>query len=314
MPIRVFVNGFQQPLARFKRSAGASQLQTPFEADLLLNRDKDNHVRLAVPGQDAADHTEFVVDCRQPVKQQRLRLLTLSPRGKDGGELTEQVLQAIHSSPTAQELKAPAFEEVKPYGPLVGWQVEAPFIYGQLFTIKTEIDVAREGSPMNDVVMIYYQGGEAINEHGNFFQTYAGQGQGTVKEFGMPCDELVQFLAETGGAHVLLLDVDRYPPAGSPQPGLVRDKIVHWKDDYPQAEAHVGVLRDAWLGKTDPPRETRLITTMGKIIPQAGRLSQVVALMEKTLATLRNSDVVIYTYVPNDLQGLLVGAAHGNQN
>ena len=91
--IRVFVNGFQQPLARLKRSAGAGPLQTPFEADLLLSWDKDNHVSLTVPGQDAAAPSEFVVDCRQPVKQQRLRLLALSPYGKNAAELTDEVLR-----------------------------------------------------------------------------------------------------------------------------------------------------------------------------------------------------------------------------
>ena len=163
---------------------------------------------------------------------------------------------------------------------------------------------------MNDVVMIYYQGGEAINERGNFFQTFAGQGQNAMREFGMPCDELVQFLAETGGAHVLLLDVDRGPLPRDAQPGQFRDKIVHWKDDYPQAEAHVGVLRDAWLGENDPPREARLIAAMGNILPRAARLSQVVTFMENTFATRRDSPLAISIYVPHDLQPLLVGGAH----
>src|SRR2546423_15720815 len=121
----------------------------------------------------------------------------------------------------------PAFEQVEPYGPLIGSKVRPGYIYDQLHNIKVAIELAQVGSPMNDVVMVYYQGGEAVNDQGNFFQTYAGQGQGVAKRFDIPCDILVEFLAETPGAHVLLLDVDRDPSGKDSQPARVRDKIVH---------------------------------------------------------------------------------------
>ena len=102
--------------------------------------------------------------------------------------------------------------------------------------------------------------------------------------------------------------MDRDPPPRDAQPGEVRDKIVRWQDDYPHAQAHIGVVRHAWLGKTDPPIEARLITAMGKAIPRAARLSQLVTLMGDAFATRKNSNLLIYAYVPNDLQNLLVGA------
>lgn len=302
--VRVFVNGFQQVPVRL-RHTGGDPLQTPFEAALILSRERANHVSLVVPGQDAAERTEFDVDCRQPVTGQRLHLFVMSPEKADPDTLKRQILQAIQSIPEAQRLRSPAFEDVTPYGPLTGAQVRPAYIYNQLYNIKTTIDVAQVGAPMNDVVMIYYQGGEAVTERGNFFQTHAGA-RGLVKEFGIPCDKLVEFLAETPGAHVLLLDVEREAPPGSPgQRG--RDKIARWLDDYPQAQAHVGVLRHAWLGKGDPPAEARLLTALGKVIPRSARLREVLAHMGTMFGTLRDSNLLIYTYVPSDLHDLLVG-------
>jgi hypothetical protein len=302
VPVRAFVNGFQQMPVRLRPSAGADRLQTPFEASLLLNWEKHNHVSLVASGQDADDRSEFVVDCRRPVTRQRLHLLVLSPEGQDAGELKAQVLRAVQARAGADGLKTPAFEDVELYGPLVGSQVRAPYVYGQLFNIKTMIDLAPEGAPMSDVVMIYYQGGESVNEQGNFFQTHAGRGPGEARETGIPCDKLVEFLAAMPGAHLLLLDVERGRPAGGG-----RDKIVRWQDDYPEAQTHVGVLRYAWRGKAAPPVEARLISTMGKAIPRAARLNQVIRLMGEMIAASRNADLVIYKYVPQDLQELLVG-------
>jgi WD40 repeat protein len=290
--IRVFVNGFQQGPGSLLAPTGPRE--TPFQADLVLNRDKGNRVSVAVTGQDGADSLSFEVDCRQPVREQRLHLLILSASRKRPDELRKEVEGAV---------RTPAFAQVETYGTLTGSEVHQTSIYSQLIAIQDTVrgDLARGGRPMNEVVMIYYQGGEALTAEGNLFR-----GAGAAPGLAIQCDKLVEYLSEIPGAHVLLLDVDRDPAA--PPRGGARDKIDSWKDDYPQVRFHVGVLRCAWRGKGPPPKEARLITALGKATTRAARLHAVIEQTERLVAAAGTSDLLVFTpRLPEDLNDLLVG-------
>ena len=71
------------------------------------------------------------------------------------------------------------------------------------------------GAPMNDVVMIYYQG----SERGNSPQEAGSAGRGVPADIGISGARLVEFLSGTPGAHVMWLDEQRPAPAGPAQPG-----------------------------------------------------------------------------------------------
>jgi hypothetical protein len=303
--VRITVNGFQQAPIALKPATG-SKLETPFEADLVLSREKDNQVRLSVQGQDESSRSDFTVDCREPIKRQRLHLLILGPRARDADALKKQVLEALHIKAGKDGLRSPAFEAIKLYGPLAGAQTRPSAIVHKLLEIKYAIlALAKTGTPMNDVLMIYYQGGEAVRKDGNFFETFSGAAEGGGRQFGLPADDLVELLSGIPGAQVLLLDVDRDAQGESAGQG---DKIAHWKDNYPASAGHVVVLRQAWLGKTPPPNQTRLLAVLEQALQRASRLDQAVVQMEKTVATLRSSDVQMLRYLPGDLEGLPVGA------
>jgi hypothetical protein len=68
------------------------------------------------------------------------------------------------------------------------------------------------------------------------------------------------------------------------------------------------VLRHAWQGKAPAPSQTRLLAMLEQALARAGRVDQMVALMEKTVAGLRSSDLQVLSYLPGDLQALQLGA------
>jgi hypothetical protein len=288
-PLRVYVNGFQQVPAHFRPEAGGPR-ETPFEATLLLRRKKENHVSLVLPGQDP---DEFSLDCGAPVTGQRLHLLVLNTRER--------------GRPDPSRFRTHAFADVQVYGPLVGFEVRRLYLFHQLDNIRDRIaDLADVQKPLHDVVIVYYRGGEALGEEGNLFETNAG----AARQFDIKSDQLVKELADTPGAHVLLLDVDREGDKGPARPEDPRDKIGHWEREYLQARQHVGVLRYAWVGKGAEPGNARLVVALEKALPQAVRLGELVALMGRMVESFQKSPgLLIAEYIPNDLKDLLVNAS-----
>jgi hypothetical protein len=165
-------------------------------------------------------------------------------------------------------------------------------------------NLAGDRKPLHDVVVIYYHGGERIMEgKGNAFETNPGRGP----RFGLVCDKLVQELAITPGAHVLLLDVDREPAKGV-APADRWDKIKKWNVEYPAVRAHVGVLRYAWAGKGAAPSGARLIVVLEKALRRSAQLHEVVTLMGRLVARFEKSPgLIVGQYIPDDLGELLVG-------
>jgi hypothetical protein len=304
--LRVFVNGFQQlPIVRRRRSGEAT---TSFEAPLLLNRARDNHIRLAFSADNAGEPVECRVDCGEPATRLRLHVLVLSPHAKTE-RIEEEVRKAIEPRRLEGGQPATAFEEVRIAATLTGSKVFRQFVYFQLVQLKEEIvsrqmtTLRRQDTPKNDVLMIYYEGGEAINNKGHFFETHAPSG--SSKRFGMSCDELANFLAELPGAHVLLLDVERPAPAVDDPP---RDKIARWKDDYPNARIHVVVMRCARREGAGEAGGVRLIPVLQQTMPRANRLSELRALIEKAIAQFADRNLLVFTaYLPSELADLTVG-------
>jgi hypothetical protein len=104
--------------------------------------------------------------------------------------------------------------------------------------IKKTIDLlASEGSP-NDVVMIYYKGGEAVESQGNYFATSATKFDKNLQRSGVTFRGMQECFSETLGAKVLMLDVTRMSAATR-----ARDEVVQAKD----APTYFSILRYQWM-------------------------------------------------------------------
>jgi WD40 repeat protein len=259
--VRVFVNGFQQLPVRLESGTGDGR-ERPFRTDILLNQAVGNRVEISLQGleQDAASRSEFLVDCKNPIRAQRLHLFLVSLDDGDAKGLESQFVKVL----------APAFEGVDLYGPLAGYYARPRNVRQQLRIIRDQIQSsANKGLPSIHIVVFYYQGGEAVDAQGNFFQASANVSNDECGPASITCDELVQFFAETPGAHVLLFDVDRQRAKNSG----VKDKLADW--NYPDVESHVAVLRYAWLSGKDQPKEPRLVEALQEALPHAIRLVEV---------------------------------------
>ena len=200
-----------------------------------------SRLRLPTLERDAASRTQFLVSCKYPTRAQRLHLLLVSLDNEDAKDLETQFVRVL----------APDFQGVDIYGPQAGYFARRPYVLHQLHIIRDKIQgFTNAGLPSTHIVVFYYQGGEAVDARGNLFQTSVNAVNPAGTQSSITCDDLVDFVAQTPGAHILLFDVDRQ---GSRSSGA-RDKLAEWKDNYPDVESHVAVLRYAWLTGVDARR------------------------------------------------------------
>jgi hypothetical protein len=157
--------------------------------------------------------------------------------------------------------------------------------------------------PSIHIVVFYYQGGEAVDAQGNFFQTSMNAPDECKGQTSITCDELVHFFAETPGAHVLLFDVDRQRPK-IPE---VKDKLAEW--NYPDVESHVAVLRYAWLSGKEQPKEPRLVEALQEALPHAIRLVEVTDQMSQlaSKSSYFPDFLRVDKHVSEEMKSLLLG-------
>src|SRR5262249_20198945 len=86
--VRGYVNGFQQVPAKLNDSEAGARERT-FRTEVLLNHGGENHIALVLPEleQDACSCTQFNMNCKQPVRAQRLHLLAVSRQDQDPEQL-----------------------------------------------------------------------------------------------------------------------------------------------------------------------------------------------------------------------------------
>src|SRR5262249_59531378 len=131
-----------------------------------------------------------------------------------------QTLQAQANAPG--QWRTPAFQEVRLYGPLTGY-VSPEQVFTQLCLIKRTVDLLASSGSSQDVVMVYFQGGESLSSHGHFFLTSVSQFDRELERSAITCDGLAESFSETLGAKILLLDVERELAQPAPSPGEIRD-------------------------------------------------------------------------------------------
>ncbi|HLJ95302.1 MAG TPA: hypothetical protein VKU02_19140 [Gemmataceae bacterium] len=287
--VRVFVNGFQQLPAELEAAAGGGR-ERAFRTDILLNQAAHNQVEIALPGleQDASNRTHFLVDCKNPARAQRLYVLPVSPRETDADALKTEFEQTM----------GPVFDEVEVYTPR---RSRRCYVLQQLQTIRYKIEgLAKAGLRSNTVVVFYYQGGESVDAQGNLFQTTGDASNVKGRQTALTCEDLVSFVAQTPGAHVLFFDVEE-------QKGpKAKDKLVGFKDNYPEIESHVALMRYAWLGSTVKPEDTRLIRKLQEAIPQSTRLIDLAQILNRLAKKSQYFPTLLRVdeYIPEEMRDL----------
>jgi len=304
--VQIYVNGFQQMRADLDRPLAGSRSRT-FRADITLNQARDNQVSLALPDleQDACSCTRLSMRCLRPVQAQRLWLLPVSLIRKDESQLQKELLDAIQCRTDSRgQLKSAAFDEVNAAPALAGSYATASIMRHQLLVIKERIKGrAIAGGPCTDVVVFYYQGGEAVNANGHFFQTGCEQADDTS----LSCDHLIQIFSDMPGAHILLLDVGR---AKSSQGATKenQDRVARWEDAYGSFRLNFCVLRYAWLGRGEALPNAGLLKALEGALPKAARLVDVTDRVRKTTQEFVN--LKYSQYLAKDLEGLMLNTAH----
>ena len=119
----------------------------------------------------------------------------------------------------------------------------APWIYGYAAAGSARNDQDRQTRPSNDVVMIYYEGGEVVEGEERFLRLRPGEGLEESDLF--PLGEIRRHLNDTRGAKLFLLDVTHAPSRG---PVNLTESARWIKDDSP-----FGLLRFSWQGPARDP-------------------------------------------------------------
>jgi WD40 repeat protein len=276
--VRVYVNGFQQ-LPALLDPAGPDSRERTFRAPLLLSKDRDNVVELELPGLALATGSaaRFTLDCKAPVAGKRLHLLAIGPDNQEAKEFQEQVLQALGITTDPQGRFLSAFANVLPHGVLTGPYVTRRAITSQLHLIQKKIDSLKQSDvrskepPLEDLVLVYYQGGELITAEDHYLNTASGGASaGQLTRNRITLTELRQIIQEMGGAPLLLLDVVR-PAAPRAAPEAAADRVISWPREAPR----LCVLRCSLQPPRPLPPDARLLKELGEVLHRETILSRV---------------------------------------
>lgn len=278
--VRVRANAFQQIPVETTPSPERSN-EYRFSATVLLTRANDNEIIVDLPDLPKADGRGdacIVRRCANPSIGRRLHLVVVGIDARDGEVLQKTALNAIGAeeinpgSTSRSKWRAlPIFEDVQSYAPLVG-DVEKSQIIKRLQDVARQIRIRAESreAALSDVVLLCYQGKEVINDRGHFLWTSDSRPT-NVHLRGLSCGEIIREFDRTGGAQVLLLDVERLD--SSPRPAA-----------QTFSSTRLGVFHAAWSGSRAPTHG--LLALLERSWPKANRLgplAEQVGAMQQTL-------------------------------
>ena len=286
---QVWVNGAPQVHVPLSPIPGRP-LEAEFEARIQLGL-PDNQVEVKVPelAREAGDRPIFRLACTRPEHHQRLHLLIVGVGEEDETALRDRALQALQGTPQGKSnlFKTPAFTEGRIYGPLTRDVLKYHLLY-QLNVIRNEVSPLQTGieGPI-EVVVIYYQGGEWLDQGKSYLRLRTGRGRG--KSDVIAVEELTALFTGTRGAQLFLLDVTRARviPAGAPAP--LRAASWPAAEDLP-----IGLLQFTWLNPPgsppgEPPSDARLITAMQEALPGSATVGDVTSQVSRKAERLKNA-------------------------
>jgi WD40 repeat protein len=280
--VRVWVNDFEQfstqlqmpKRGRSMRSAdppgelatcSAVEEEVPasrkrrFSAIVRLNR-QVNEVELGFPPGlklEANEQTTVTIRCSHPEEDQRLHLLVLAPGQRDRKKVAKQILDSFLARDIqGNRFSTPAFKEGRLYGPLP-WNIKREGVYTALINLRRILHSSTR--KLNDVVIVCFQGEEAVYQGKHYLLTEESKRRGRYDETAVNIETLRAILSDVPGAKILLLDVR---PMAGVTPAI--NPSFH----------RVGFFRYVWLGDPDVPPRARLTYALEASLQQAGRLGE----------------------------------------
>jgi WD40 repeat protein len=310
--VRLRVNGLQQvPPVRLRKAGKDKSRERSFRIEMMLDRAEDNRLDLDLPGLEQEDGSRRIyrVDCARPIQEKRfLHVLMVGIGEKNSTGLKTRVLKALRAKNAArQQFAATGFDQGWVYGPLFG-NVEPDRIYYQLLLIKSRIALLAKTGPTSHVVLVYYQGREVFNGRGHFFRTSTPQVDPDLGRYRIPCGEMEKKLAESLGAKILLLDVQRDAAIKANSDEEKSDMVASWP-----ASSYVAVMRYAQIGRASFLDEARLIKAWDDALARASKLKEVedqVSAQSRRLNEMLQGKKVSLRYdwfIPKGLWDLVVG-------
>jgi hypothetical protein len=261
--VRVYVNGFQQRSGQLLpvTVGGDKRPERRFVVSAVLSQAKDNRVEVVLPGlkQRSASRREVAVGCAAPVAITRLHVLPIVIRPRKAAAIDDKKLEA-----TLRSLFPNVTGSVRRYPALVGF-VSPQALVSRLLDIKQELDTSANDGSTNDLVVIYYQGGEVFEGSGHYLTTSVTEVDPDMESSAVACDQLAEVFGKTLGAQVLLLDVDRRVGA-STAADRAQDGVSQWPD-----QPNVAVVRYSRRQTAEP----QLLPDLSRAFGDAKRLVDV---------------------------------------
>jgi WD40 repeat protein len=292
-PLQVWVNDSKQfPVMLGPRKGRRRE----FRVGMRLNR-AQNRVHVALPERlklKANTPPGFDLACAEPETKQRLHLLILAPGQRDGKKVQGAVLRAFLAEDVkGQNFRTPAFEDGIVYGPLP-WNFKREKVQSQLHRIKMGIRTSWTRH-LNDVVVVYFTGEEAIQGKKHYLLTEETRRVGLPEETALDCDELRQELSDFQGAKLLLLDTHRAPRRGAP-----RERAGG------RGVGYVGLYSYVWLGRAQAPEKARLVRALRECLAREPLVRDHRSFLEKWASELGN-DALFALVCPPGLEQLRLG-------
>jgi hypothetical protein len=297
LTVRAAVNDFDQFLEPLDDAAG---LVRRFKAPIRLNQ-TDNKVVLKFNGVKLASPPTLALKCANPDLDQRLHLIVIAPGHTDPAQLRTRVLKAFRAEKVkGNSFSTGAFREGEIT--LLEPDVNRGEIGQALKDTSRQIEDSR--SKLNDVIVVYFQGKEVLEEKTQYLLTLESEKRGKLAETAVNCDRLREQLADFTGAKLVLLDVNRKKEAGARGGKL---------SDWAQAAPAVGVLRIVHLAAANTPEQVRLLDAMNESLARAGLLREVRDRIEARALELRDTAPGLFFnwYTPEGLERMRLGAGGG---
>jgi hypothetical protein len=276
--VQVWVNGFPHVLASL-RPAVAGSPERAFRAEIVLSRLQDNEVALRLDGAplDVLGDRKLLVSCRKVEPEWRLHLLVLGVGVVDQRGLRDRAIAALKGrefNPETGSFQTPAFPTARLYG-LGRTHLSGPWLNSRLREIRRVIVMGPR--PSNEVVILYYEGGEVIEDQEPYLRLRPGKGMTENDIF--PLNKIRDYLSEARGAKLLLLDVTH----AREQAPLIRAQALPWIED----ETPFGLLRFSSEEPPAPP-DVSLAATLRDALEGKSTLQEVSAELDRRSRVLRS--------------------------
>jgi WD40 repeat protein len=214
--VRAYVNGKRQRPVLLTPAA-STERRRAFDVNVLLTEAENNVLEIELPelAQEASNPSEFYADCRKPNSKQYGHLLIVGTGKTKENTLIQNALRAIQGEELTnaekglREFKAAAFERGRIYPPLTGANITPDKVLTWLRYIRLEIDRRAGDGSANDVMLVYYEGNEAVTAEGHFLRTDRSRYEDDLNTSALTVSRLENYCSDMMGSQVLLLDVSR---------------------------------------------------------------------------------------------------------